>query len=149
MIGKILILATVLALSVASFSLAQGNIPQVEISNIVSDETISGKVSNIPPTQAGQPCAAVYVHTDVWYLHPYATGGIDKSYALVDAQGNWSIPTVKRDFPANQVAVVVMSDTTKCDDLPARIADVRKITNTIVKRTYDLKKEKPEWYSKL
>lgn len=152
MVGKSVVSIITSGILFMSVCLAQGSTTQVEITNIMSDEAITGKVLNLPLTQLGHPCAAVYIHTDQWYIHPYAAAGPARSYSLVDAQGNWSIPTVKRDFPANQVAVVVMANADLCDRLPTRVYDLSEIGDRdrpIATKTYDLRRDKAEWYRRL
>lgn len=76
------------------------------ITDISANGTITGTVSD-STVSAADACVVVYVHTDIWYIHPYAGGGEGRSWAKV-AGRNWSIPTVKREFPANQVAAVLL-----------------------------------------
>lgn len=88
---------------------------KVTINDIVSDDHIEGNFAGIPTPQ--DYCIVVYVHTDIWYIHPYAGQGVGKSFATVDQNGNWRISTVKREFRADQIAAVARSN---CANVPTR-----------------------------
>jgi hypothetical protein len=68
----------------------------------------------------------VYVHTDIWYIHPFAGGGEGDSWAAVKSDGTWSIPTVKRRFSADKVAALVVP---KKFDPPAKLPSLGMITD--------------------
>src|SRR2546430_16428246 len=68
---------------VAKSSFAQSAVPQVTITDIVADNVITGQASNLPAQVVGKACVVVYVRTDVWYIHPYANVGLDKSFTLI------------------------------------------------------------------
>ena len=87
---------------------AQETEPAITIINIVSNKVITGKVSGLKPGQHEDLKVIVYVHTDKWYIHPYVGGGPGKSYAKIEKNGSWQIKTEKREFPADQVAALVV-----------------------------------------
>lgn len=80
----------------------------ITIIDIKSDDVIEGKVSGLNPSQYERLKVLVYVHTDKWYIHPYKAGGEGKSYAKINQDGTWKIKTVRREFPADNVAVFVV-----------------------------------------
>ena len=84
---------------------------QIVIDKIVQDNSISGHVTGLDAASAPHYRVVVYVHTDVWYIHPYAGQGKGMSWAGIGPSGTWSIRTVKREFPADQVAALVVNDT--------------------------------------
>lgn len=122
---------------------------QVTITDIVADGTITGTTANLPAQSQGKACVVIYVHTDVWYIHPYANAGRDQSYSMVDPQGAWKLETVKRQFPANKVAALVMPDTNACENVPARINDIAKIQGPVALKMYDLKSDSSQWFGRL
>jgi hypothetical protein len=129
--------------------LPQGNAAQVAITNIVADGTIQGTATGLPAAAQRNACVVVYVHTDIWYIHPYANAGQGQSFTPIDAQGNWQLDTVRRQFPANRVAALVMADANACENVPDRIADVRKIQNPVALKVYDLKGDGSQWFGRL
>jgi hypothetical protein len=131
---------------------AQDAPPQVTITDITADTVIKGQAFNLPVQIQGKACVVVYVHTDVWYIHPYANAGLDKSFALIEPQGNqgnWKIQTIKREFSADKIAAMILKDTNGCEGVPARINDVTKIQNVLALQIYDLRGDKAGWYGSL
>jgi hypothetical protein len=56
----------------------------------------------------------VYVHTDKWYKHPFATGGLGHSYTKIDTNATWSIAMVQdeeRHEPDAIAALIVDAST--------------------------------------
>jgi hypothetical protein len=123
--------------------------PQVTIKDIIENTTITGGSSNVPAEPHATACVVVYVHTDVWYIHPYADAGLDKSYALIESNGDWQLATVKRQFPANKIAAIILKNTHECESVPARTNDITKIQNRVALHVYDLKGSKRQWYGSL
>lgn len=80
----------------------------ITIMDIKPDDVIEGKVSGLNSSQYEKLKVLVYVHTDKWYIHPYMAGGEGKSYAKINQDGTWKIKTVRREFPADNVAVFVV-----------------------------------------
>ncbi len=123
-----------LALCVASTSSAAGA-EKIEIESIKPDQEISGRVEGVGAVSSYK--VVVYVKTDQWYIHPFSSGGVGRSYAEIAEDGSWSIPTVERGFPASQIAALVVkrdaSPPSRTDaiagiDAIARI--VRELTGT-------------------
>jgi hypothetical protein len=98
-------LAVLVAMFCCAPVLAHAQIP-LNITAIVADGQITGTITD-PAVNAASHCVVVYVHTDLWYIHPYAAGGEGQSWAKITGN-NWSIPTVKRDFPADRVAAILL-----------------------------------------
>jgi hypothetical protein len=107
--------------------------PQVAvvISDITENTRIVGRISGVPPEKVDQYKVLVYVKTDKWYIHPYERGGEGLSFAssrrtwraartplrqrpqerrpmAINRDGSWRIETVKRRFPADLVAALVV-----------------------------------------
>ena len=73
--------------------------------SIVANQAITGHVSTqISPGNR----VVVYVHTNRWYIHPYAGQGDGLSWASIKPNGSWKLKTVKREFDANQVGAFVI-----------------------------------------
>lgn len=68
----------------------------------------------------------MYVHNDMWYIHPYAGQQEGKSFASVTAKGKWRIKTVKREYSVDEVAAVALDN---CDvsNVPATIGNVSRL----------------------
>lgn len=113
----------VLALVVICISISIAQMVQqgISIEQIKSGQYISGTVFGIDSSKYENYKVIVYVHTDKWYIHPYATGGEGKSYARIKNNGTWKIGTVKRDFPADQVAALIVERAYKP---PAQIENI-------------------------
>jgi len=82
--------------------------PSIKILEIESDEFIKGKIEGVKPEDYSKYKVVVYVKTDKWYIHPYERGGPGKSYANIKEDGTWTIGTIKREFPANHVAALLV-----------------------------------------
>lgn len=98
----------------------------VSITDIRQDQRIEGTVNagNVKPEDH---CVVVYVHTDIWYIHPFAAEGPDQSWAPI-RENRWSIATVKREFPADQVAAVLLKKDHAGDcPAPARLTTLNGI----------------------
>ncbi len=80
----------------------------IEITDIQQDNLISGKVSGLKGPLSHYK-VVVYVKTDRWYVHPFASGGPGRSYAEIEDDGTWEIQTVLREFPASAVAAAVVA----------------------------------------
>ncbi len=80
----------------------------IEITDIQQDNLISGKVSGLKGPLSHYK-VVVYVKTDRWYIHPFASGGPGRSYSDIEDDGTWEIQTVLRDHPASSVAAAVVA----------------------------------------
>src|SRR5713101_8036582 len=100
----------------------------------ITDITANGRIAGIvsaPAVNAGESCVVVYVHTDIWYIHPYAAGGEGRSWAKITGK-DWSIPTVKREFPANQVAAILLRKNHAGDcPAPAKLESIDAVERII------------------
>jgi len=123
-------------ISLTASASAQGVAPQVTINSIAQDVQIDGSVTGLTAAQNQTACVVVYIKTDKWYVHPYANAGPGQSFATVDSTGQWSLATVKRDFPANAVAAVLFDNTQKCQNSPARTGAVTGIAGALAFRVY-------------
>jgi len=97
---------TLLALTAAFSSHAQTF--TVAIDQIVANDSIVGHVNGLEPEDVANYKIIVYVHTDQWYIHPYAGQGEGKTWAAVRNDGTWRISTVRREFQANRVAALLV-----------------------------------------
>ena len=112
----------------------------IAIIDIKPDDVIEGKVSGLNPGQYERLKVLVYVNTDKWYIHPYQAGGEGKSYAKINQDGTWKIKTVKREFPADKVAVLVVD---KDYRPPAEVIDVELVLKkAIAKKIYAEREER-------
>ena len=68
-----LVLLAVLCLATASEARAQE--VQISIETIESDQFISGQVRGLEAAEIPRHRVVVYVHTDIWYIHPDAGQG--------------------------------------------------------------------------
>lgn len=118
-------MSAVLLATLASPALAQQDCQgqKVTISDIVANEVIMGNVTD-PSLRQGNE-VVVYVHTNQWYIHPYAGQGEGMSFASIDPDGHWSLPTVKRQFKANRVAALVVPRGTALPDQTAMLAALK------------------------
>src|ERR1044072_9130280 len=76
------------------------------IAAITANQTISGEAKGLMPRDLVDYKVIVYVHTDQWYIHPYAGQGEGKSWASIKSDGSWQIRTVQREFAADSVAAI-------------------------------------------
>lgn len=81
----------------------------VTIDQIVADEQISGYVHSLNPADYRKYKVIVFVHTDQWYIHPYAGQDEGLSWTTIKANGTWQIQTVQRQFRADKVAALLVS----------------------------------------
>lgn len=136
----ILIGATVVAQEAPALSVldrSDGPV-QINIERIVKDSRISGQATGLAPGERDKYKVIVLVHTDRWYLHPYAGQGRGKSWATIDGDGRWSIPSVKRQFVADQVAAVLVAQGLAEPASVERILEIESSAWVIVQGTGDV-----------
>ena len=104
-------------------------VARVTIDRIDENNSIAGHVEGLDRTTAKGYRVVVYVHTDMWYMHPYAGQGEGKSSSSISDDGSWSVETVKRDFLADQVAAVVVPEGY---DSPARTPSLKSINGIAI-----------------
>ena len=104
------ILALAMLVCTASWTpvLAQVSI-SISIDAIEENDFIAGTVKGLQPSEYANYKVIVYVHTDVWYIHPYAGQGDGSSWASIGANGQWTIDTVRRRFSADKMAALVVA----------------------------------------
>ena len=117
----LLLLTVLLTAGLRGAAIAQVTIT---VDAIEQDVAIRGTVTGLPPGQNQLYKVLVYVHTDVWYIHPYAGQGEGKSWAAIDANGKWQLETVRRGFKADRLAVLVVKKTL---NEPAKTENVESI----------------------
>jgi hypothetical protein len=98
----------------------------ITIDKIEANQLIAGHVTGLDKTTAKGYRIVVYVHTDIWYIHPYAGQGDGQSWSSIADDGSWSVATVKRDFPANEIAALVVG---QGYDIPARTPSIESVRN--------------------
>jgi hypothetical protein len=96
----------------------------VTIDQITTNKSVSGFVRGIAPAECGKYKVIFYVHTDQWYIHPYAGQDEGKSWAAIKPNGTWQIKTVQREFKANKIAALVVD---RQYPEPNRVEDVQGI----------------------
>ncbi len=82
---------------------------QIAIERIVADDHIAGNVTGVASGAAGEFKVLVYVHTDQWYIHPYAGQGEGRSWARLNSDLTWRIRSVQRAYIADQVAALLVT----------------------------------------
>ena len=81
----------------------------IVIDRIEADKSITGHVSELSPAKYPSCKVIVYVHTDQWYIHPFAGQGEGASWASILDNGTWHLQTVRREFKADRVAALVVN----------------------------------------
>ncbi len=149
---KMVLLVTIglILINIIPFSIYAQNVTEqkacIKIEEIVQDEYIKGKVTNLKDPQRYK--VLIYVHTDKWYIHPYAGQDEGMSWAAIRKDGSWSIPTVKRQFKANKIAALIV-DPSVAEDAPSPLDNIETINyHAIIVYTKEEMKRK-EWYGKL
>ena len=118
----------------------------IKIDQIEEDEYIKGKVTNIDNPEKYK--VLVYVHTDKWYIHPYAGQDEGSSWAGIKKDGSWSLSTVKREAKANKIAALIVN-VSVAEDAPSSVENIEKIkNNAIVIYTREDMRNKG-WYGKI
>jgi len=102
---RIMTVVTLLSLVITSLALGETSIT---IDQIEANERILGYVSGLNQSEYSNYKVVVYVHTDRWYIHPYAGQGEGLSWASLQENGTWSIQTVRRRFRADKVAALLV-----------------------------------------
>ncbi len=127
---------SVIALVAAGEAAAQ-NAASISIDSITANDQIAGVVRGVQPAELAELKVIVYVHTDQWYVHPYAGQGEGKSWAAVAPNGTWRLGTVKREFAADQIAALLVKkdypQPAKVDTLhgiPSLAREVKTLTGT-------------------
>ncbi len=122
----------------------------VKIEKIEKNGYIKGKVANLNTPQ--QYKVLIYVHTDQWYIHPYAGKGEGGSWASIEKDGSWSIPTVKHEPKANKVAALVV-DSSIAKGASSELDNLEKIKKQahahIVYTEEEMQAKDKGWYGKL
>lgn len=98
----------IITISLITLTLALAQQISVSITDITANQQICGAVSGLPSQDYQNYKVIVYVHTDQWYIHPYAGQDEGKSWASIQANGKWQIQTVQREFKADKVAAVLV-----------------------------------------
>lgn len=119
----------------ASFVLAQAI--SIKIDQVTANKTITGFVRGIALPDHRNYKVVVYVHTDQWYIHPYAGQDEGQSWAALRETGTWELPTVQREFRADKMAALLVrrdypepSKLADLDRIPYKAIDVRTLRGT-------------------
>ena len=120
-------------LLISSFSPAQAQTAQITINNIDENKSISGRVTGLDKNTLRGFRVIAYVHTDMWYIHPYAGQGEGKTWASIQDNGTWSLETVHRPFSANEIAALVVGQDYKFPDRTEAIGSVKN-SGIVIKR---------------
>lgn len=84
---------------------------EVIVDEIVRNSHIKGHIRGLPTDAYDKFKVVFYVKTNRWYVHPYTyTEGQESgySYSNIDRNGNFQVKTVRRDVPAQKMAVVLV-----------------------------------------
>jgi hypothetical protein len=95
-----------LALLLVQRTTAFGETAEITIDQIEANDHVSGSIHGL--AHPAEYKVLVYVHTDQWYIHPYAGQGEGQSWAPITDSGAWHIRTVQRQFKADKIAAVVV-----------------------------------------
>ncbi len=84
---------------------------ELKVDEVVRDSHIAGHLKGIPQDAYNKFKVIFYVKTDRWYAHPYylpenPEEGV--SYAKINDDGTFRIPSVRRRVPASRLAVSVV-----------------------------------------
>jgi hypothetical protein len=114
-------LASVLIATVGTTRLAVAGVA-IQVDEIQADQQIKGTVTGVRPPERYK--VVVYVHTDRWYIHPYAGQGEGMSWAAIGDDGTWTLKTVRRAFKADKMAALVVE---KDASVPAKAESLGSI----------------------
>lgn len=130
------VIATVL-LVVVSVSMLFAQEISITIDKIITNERIAGRISGLSTADYPNYKVIVYVHTDRWYIHPYAGQGEGMSWASIQENGTWQIQTVQREFKAVRVAALLVqqnypepSVVENLEQIQSRARVIRELWNT-------------------
>lgn len=109
----------------------------ISIDKIQTNKEISGYVTGIQKNKHSNYKVIVYVHTDRWYIHPYAGQGEGLSWVTINANNTWNIKTVQREFKADQVAALLVKKNypepntlISLERIPSKAEDVKNLQGT-------------------
>jgi hypothetical protein len=121
------LMAVAMALSLVLGTLVFAQKAMISITSITANHRITGTVVGLPEEDYVNFKVIVYVHTDQWYIHPYAGQDEGKSWASVEAGGNWQIQTVQREFKADKIAALLVK---RNYPEPSRTESLERIQST-------------------
>lgn len=107
-----------------------GQNTSIMIDQITANDQITGYVIDLDEGTYKDYKVLVYLHTDQWYIHPYAGQGVGLSWATIEENGEWSIETVQRKFKADKMAVIVID---KDYPEPSKIEQIERIPSVAIK----------------
>ena len=111
-------------------ALSQAQQITISINKIIPNQMICGSISGLSAQDYKKYKVIVYVHTDQWYIHPYAGQGDGKSWASIQPDGGWQIQTVQRDFKADKVAAILVSKENYAE--PSKIESLERIQKSSI-----------------
>lgn len=111
---------------------------QIHIDEIVRNRQIAGRVEGLESGAESKHKVLVYVHTDIWYIHPYAGRGAGQTWAAVDQEGHWFIGSVKRTYPADQVAALLVSRDSPHPSSLKALTELESVAWVVVEGTGDV-----------
>jgi hypothetical protein len=83
----------------------------VTVDEIVKNSHIKGHITGLPSNAYGDFKVVFYVKTNRWYVHPYSHYENQEegySYSNLSQNGTFWVRTVRRDVPAQKLAVVLV-----------------------------------------
>ncbi len=81
----------------------------ITIDQITANDQVSGMVEGLDPAHYDRYKVVFYVHTDQWYLHPYAGQGEGMSWAPIQTNGAWQMRTIQREYQSDSVAALIVA----------------------------------------
>lgn len=84
---------------------------EVSIDSIVANDSIRGHIKGLPAEAYDKFKVVFYVKTNVWYVHPYAYyDGQEEgySYSNLNANGEFTVKTLRRAVPSKEIAAVLV-----------------------------------------
>lgn len=84
--------------------------PQISIDQITENGPIRGHVTGLVAGSAEDFNVVIYVHTDQWYVHPFAGQGRGRSWTVLQRDLSWAIRSVKRAYVADEVAALLVTE---------------------------------------
>jgi len=132
------IVSTFILILFSNLTLVTAQHISVSITDIIANQKIYGSVSGLSSQDCSKYKIIVYVHTDKWYIHPYAGQDESKSWASILPDGRWQIQTVQREFKADKIAAILVkrnypepSKTENLERIQQTAIIIRKLRGTL------------------
>lgn len=124
---RLFVMITAVILVTGTLTLSQQL--SIAITDITANQRICGSVSGLSAKEYQNYKVIVYVHTDKWYIHPYAGQDEGKSWASIQPNGTWELQTVQREFKADKIAALLVK---RNYPEPGTIENLERIQKTAI-----------------